>query len=207
MAVSSPWWSSSVHADRRPALWARGRIKSALRGGFEGEGFVEVECGALAVSPGNETHLHAFVTELITTGGARTQLYLHTSPEFAMKKLLAAGETKIFALSKVFRNRERTALHAPEFTMLEWYRVGESLDALMADCAAVLRLAGEAAGSTLLRFRGREADPFAEPERLSVREAFLRYAKGWPGVAFMRKDEIARYALESELTLRESETI
>jgi lysyl-tRNA synthetase class 2 len=93
-----------------------------------------------------------------------------------MKKLLAAGETKIFALARVFRNRERTALHAPEFTMLEWYRVGEGLDALMRDCAAVLRLAAEAAGATRLSFRGREADPFAEPERLSVREAFLRYA-------------------------------
>ena len=155
---------------------ARARTLTALRARYETEGFVEVEPAALQASPGNEAHLHGFATELIAGDGARHRAYLHTSPEFAMKKLLAAGETKIFALSKVFRNRERTALHAPEFTMLEWYRVGESLDALMADCAAVLRLAGEAAGSTLLRFRGREADPFAEPERLSVREAFLRYA-------------------------------
>ena len=93
-----------------------------------------------------------------------------------MKKLLAGGETRIFALSHVFRNRERTALHAPEFTMLEWYRVGEGEDALMRDCAAVLRLAAQAAGAGTLRYRGRECDPFAAPDRLGVREAFLRYA-------------------------------
>jgi lysyl-tRNA synthetase class 2 len=102
--------------------------------------------------------------------------YLHTSPEFAMKKLLAAGETHIFALARVFRNRERGALHAPEFTMCEWYRVGAGLTALMADCAALLRLAANEAGATRFVFRGREADPLADPERLPVREAFLRHA-------------------------------
>jgi lysyl-tRNA synthetase class 2 len=157
-------------------LLARARTLSALRAWFAAQGFLEVEPAALQVSPGNETHLHGFATELIAGDGARHRAYLHTSPEFAMKKLLAGGETKIFALARVFRNRERTALHAPEFTMLEWYRVGEGLDALMTDCAAVLRLAAEAAGSTRLQFRGREADPFAEPERLTVRDAFLRYA-------------------------------
>jgi lysyl-tRNA synthetase class 2 len=130
----------------------------------------------LQVSPGNETHLHGFSTEMIAGDGSRATAYLHTSPEYAMKKLLAAGETRIFAFARVFRNRERTALHAPEFTMLEWYRAGEGQEALMRDCAAVLRLAAEAAGTKRLSFRGREADPFAEPERLSVREAFVRYA-------------------------------
>jgi lysyl-tRNA synthetase class 2 len=172
----SPFWTPDRHADRRPRLLARARSLTALRAWFSARGFLEVEPAALQVSPGNETHLHGFATELITGDGARHRAYLHTSPEFALKKLLAAGETKIFALSKVFRNRERTPLHAPEFTMLEWYRVGEGLEALMMDCAAVLQLAAGAAGSTRLRFRGREADPFAEPERLSVREGFLRYA-------------------------------
>ena len=109
-----------------------------------------------------------------------------------MKKLLAAGETRIFAFARVFRNRERDALHAPEFTMLEWYRVGEGLEALMRDCAALLRLAAEAAGDDGgCSFRGREADPFAEPERLSVREAFSAVRRAghsaaagrWPGQA------------------------
>ena len=176
MSIPSPFWAPDRHADRRPRLLARARAVAAVRRYFEAEGFVEVEPAALQASPGNETHLHGFATDLIDVDGTRHRAYLHTSPEFAMKKLLAAGETKIFALSRVFRNRERTALHTPEFTMLEWYRVGEGLDALMADCAAVLRLAAEAAGTQRLTYRGREADPFAEPERLTVREAFLRYA-------------------------------
>jgi len=157
-------------------LLARARAVAAVRAWFASDGFIEVEPAALQLSPGNETHLHGFSTELIAQDGSRAAAYLHTSPEFAMKKLLAAGETRIFALARVFRNRERSALHAPEFTMLEWYRVGEGQEALMRDCAAVLRLAAEAAGTKRLSFRGREADPFAEPERLSVREAFLRYA-------------------------------
>ncbi len=176
MSIPSPFWAPHRHADRRPRLLARARLARAVRDYFGNEGFVEVEPAALQLSPGNETHLHGFSTEMISGDGTRAQAYLHTSPEFAMKKLLAGGEERIFALARVFRNRERTALHAPEFTMLEWYRVGEGQEALMADCAAVVRLAAEAAGATRLRFRGREADPFAQAERLSVREAFLRYA-------------------------------
>ncbi|HVE04595.1 MAG TPA: amino acid--tRNA ligase-related protein, partial [Rhizomicrobium sp.] len=90
----SPWWSRHIHDDRRPLLLQRNRIKHAFRQYFEVEGFCEVECGALAVSPGNEAHLHAFVTELRTPAGDSRTLYLHTSPEFAAKKLLAAGETR-----------------------------------------------------------------------------------------------------------------
>src|SRR4051794_22422356 len=122
---SMPWWLRDRHVDRRPALLAHGAIKRRLRAWFEAQGFIEVECGALVVSPGNEAHLHAFETELRTTAGEARKLYLHTSPEFACKKLLAAGETKIFDFAPVFRNRERGPLHAPEFTMLEWYRVNE----------------------------------------------------------------------------------
>jgi lysyl-tRNA synthetase class 2 len=142
-----------------------------MRGWFAGEGFIEVEPAALQVSPGNETHLHAFATEMIGPGGERLPRYLHTSPEFVMKKLLAAGEEKIVAFARVFRNRERTVLHAPEFTMVEWYRAGAPYEAIMADCAALLSLAGRR-----LTFRGREADAHAEPERLTVAEAFGRYA-------------------------------
>jgi elongation factor P--(R)-beta-lysine ligase len=175
-APRSPFWSPDRHADRRPRLAARARALTALRARFEAEGFTEVEPTALQVSPGNETHLHAFATSMIGPDGAAHCAYLHTSPEFAMKKLLAAGETRIFAVSRVFRNRERGALHAPEFTMWEWYRVGESLDALMRDCADMLAIAAKAAGARVLRFRDREADPYATPERLSVRDAFLRHA-------------------------------
>jgi lysyl-tRNA synthetase class 2 len=155
---------------------ARGRIQRAIRGWFEARGFVEVETGILQVSPGNETHLHAFATDLVTPGGERQRLHLHTSPEFACKKLLAAGEERIFTFAPVFRNRERGALHHPAFTMLEWYRVGAPYEMLMQDCAALLHIAAETAGATRFAFRGREADPFATPERLTVADACRRLA-------------------------------
>ena len=170
------WWAPHRHADRRPALLARNRIQAGVRGWLGAEGFVEVDPAALAISPGNEAHLHAFATEALDEAGAARRMYLHTSPEFAMKKLLAAGETRIAAFAHVWRNRERGVLHAPEFTMLEWYRAGEDYTALMGDCAALMRLAAEGAGVTALRFRDRSCDPFAEPERLSVQDAFLRHA-------------------------------
>ena len=154
---------------------ARARIMSALRRHFERQGFVEVEPAILQASPGNEAHLHAFATKMIGPDGAIDQAFLHTSPEFAMKKLLAAGEERIFAFSRVFRNRERGALHAPEFTMLEWYRAGSAYETLMDDCAEIIAIAATEAGGRRLRFRGRDADPFAKPERLSVRDAFLRH--------------------------------
>ena len=137
----SPWWQPGVHADRRPFLMARNRIRAALAGYFSARDFVEVDTATLQVSPGNEAHLHAFATEGITTSGGRAPLYLHTSPEFACKKLLAAGERRILSFGKVFRNRERGPLHSPEFTMAEWYRVGEPYQVLMEDCAALLALA------------------------------------------------------------------
>jgi lysyl-tRNA synthetase class 2 len=174
--AASPFWAPHVHADRRPALLARGRIVAALRAWFAAQDFIEVETGALQVSPGNETHLHAFATTLAAPDGTSSRLYLRTSPEFACKKLLAAGERRIVEFAKVFRNRERGALHHPEFTLVEWYRAGEPYGTLMADCAAILAVAAEAAGTKHLSFRGRSADAFAEPERLTVAEAFARFA-------------------------------
>jgi elongation factor P--(R)-beta-lysine ligase len=171
-----PFWQPGSHTARRPYLLARGRIAAALRAWFGAHGFVEVETAALQVSPGNETHLHAFATELIGTSGERAPLYLRTSPEFAVKKLLAAGETRIVEFARVFRNRERGALHHPEFTMLEWYRTHEPYETLMEDCAALLAEAARAAGATQFSFRGKIIDPFAAPERITVAEAFARHA-------------------------------
>jgi lysyl-tRNA synthetase class 2 len=172
----TPLWRPDIHADRRPALLTRGRVKAALRRWFEARDFVEVEAAILQVSPGNETHLHGFATTLIDNAAQPHPYYLHTSPEFAAKKLLAAGEARIFDFARVFRNRERTALHHPEFTMLEWYRAGEDYETLMRDSAALLAEAARAAGVDVLRWRGIEADPFAEPERLTLQDAFGRYA-------------------------------
>jgi lysyl-tRNA synthetase class 2 len=176
VTASSPWWDRDVHADRRPFLLARARILAALRDWFGRRGFLEVDTPALQASPGNETHLHAFATELVAPGGARTPLYLHTSPEFACKKLLAAGEARLFTFAHVFRNRERGTLHHPEFTMLEWYRANEPYEALMEDCAAILEETAKAAGCAQLRHRERAADPYAAPERLTVATAFKRFS-------------------------------
>jgi len=176
MPAETPWWAPHVHADRRPFLLGRARITAALRAFFAARDFIEVEAAILQVSPGNEAHLHAFATELVTPAAQRARLYLHTSPEFAAKKLLAAGERRIFEFARVFRNRERGALHHPEFTLLEWYRAHEPYAALMDDCAALLAVAARAAGTARIAFRGRTADPFAPPERLTVAEAFARFA-------------------------------
>ncbi|CAN7423296.1 EF-P lysine aminoacylase EpmA [Phenylobacterium sp. LjRoot219] len=172
----SPWWAPERHRDRRPFLTARRAITRAARNWFEAQDFAEVETAALQVSPGNEAHLHAFESEAIGPGGERRPLYLRTSPEFAAKKLLAAGEERIFELARVWRNRERGPLHHPEFTMLEWYRAGAPYEQLMADCADLLRLAAETTGARRFEFRGRSVDPYAEPERVTLAEAFAAYA-------------------------------
>jgi lysyl-tRNA synthetase class 2 len=172
----SEWWQPHRHADRRAVLLTRNRIQAALRMWLAEQDFISVDPVGLQVSPGNEAHLHGFSTQAIGNDGLGRQMYMHTSPEFAMKKLLAAGETRIAAFAHVWRNRERGALHSPEFTMLEWYRVAEDYSVLMQDCAAFLRLAARVAGAAALRFRDAVCDPFAEPERLSVADAFTRYA-------------------------------
>ncbi|MBT9383819.1 EF-P lysine aminoacylase GenX [Pseudooceanicola sp. CBS1P-1] len=172
----SPWWSPSRHADRRPALLARNRAQAAIRGFLAAQDFVEVDPNALVPSPGNETHLHAFSTAMIGNDGAARTMYLHTSPEFAMKKLLAAGEPRIAAFTHVWRNRERGQRHSPEFTMLEWYRTGEDYAVLMQDVAEMARLACKAAGSPLLRHRGLSCDPFVPFQRISVAQAFRDHA-------------------------------
>ena len=176
MVDGSPWWAPHVYADRRGFLKARGRIGGACRRFFDESGFDEVETACLQVSPGNETHLAAFATELTGPDGESSRLYLHTSPEFSCKKLLAAGETRIFTFARAFRNRERSALHHPEFTMLEWYRANEPYAAIMADCVEIARAATKAAGARALTWRGGIADPFLEPERITVAEAFAAYA-------------------------------
>lgn len=172
----SPFWTPNRHVDRRPFLQARAAITGSLRGFFAEQGFVEVETSVLQISPGNETHLHAPRTEIIRPDGSRAERYLRTSPEFACKKLLAAGEERIFEFARVFRDRERGDLHLPEFTMLEWYRASAPYDAIMADTVVVIAHAAQATGIGTFAFRGRTADPFAEPELLTVAGAFERFA-------------------------------
>ncbi|HET9231344.1 MAG TPA: amino acid--tRNA ligase-related protein, partial [Vitreimonas sp.] len=162
----SPWWDKGRHADRRVFLAGRAKITRAVRAWFEAEGFVEVEPAALAPSPGAEVHVEAFES---------AGRYLHTSPEFAMKKLVAAGEEKIFYLGKCWRRGETGPLHAEEFTMLEWYRAGAPYSHVMDDCVALARLAAREAGALAFHWKERACDPFAEAQRITVREAMARY--------------------------------
>ena len=177
MSDTQPWWHRQNHEDIRPFLIARGKIQTAIRAWFVAEGFIEVDTAILQTSPGNEAHLHAFKTNWRDEATQReTPLYLHTSPEFACKKLLAAGETKIFTFAKVFRNRERGPLHHPEFTMLEWYRAGESYATVMADCESLLKTAAKAADRWDWHFRGRNCDIRQSRQQTTLHQAFQQFA-------------------------------
>lgn len=206
----SPWWTPDRHADRRPRLATRARIKRALRAWFEAEGFTEVETSCLQVSPGLEPHLHAFKTERVATDLARDTLYLHTSPEFAMKKLLAAGEEKIFTFAPVFRNREQGDLHAAEFTMLEWYRAGAPYEKLWDDCAAILKIAAETSGHSSWSFRGKTCDPLAPHDWLTLDQAFFQFAEIALHETYdqssANRDTLAARALERGITFGDDDT-
>src|SRR5215469_3202472 len=167
------WWRPERFALRRQRLEQRGRLLSAMRGFFATAGFVEVDTPALQVSPGLEPHLKAFATDLHDPrDGTTVRRYLHTSPEFAMKKLLVAGMPRIWQLAHVFRDGERSATHHPEFSMLEWYRSDASWRDLIPDCIGLLRACQEAAGADELIWRGHSADAWRPWRELSVVEAF-----------------------------------
>ncbi|MCW5751431.1 MAG: EF-P lysine aminoacylase GenX [Alphaproteobacteria bacterium] len=169
------WWRRENLARRRPFLAARGRIREAVRRCLVERGLTEVETPAIQVSPGMEPGLRAFEVTLEEPGGAALPRYLHTSPEFAMKKLLAGGAGPIFQLARTYRNGERSATHHPEFTMLEWYRPDADYRELIGDCEALLATAAEAAGRPALTWQGLECRP-GPPEILGVAEAFGRHA-------------------------------
>lgn len=165
------WWTPESFERRRPYLETRGRVLRAVRDVFAARDFVEVETPALQRSPGLEPHLKAFATMLDRPGEGSVPMFLHTSPEYAMKKLLVAGVPRLFQLTHCFRNGERGATHHPEFTMLEWYRAGAAYLDLIDDCQALLR----AAGAALFSWQGHVCDPHAAWQRLTVAEAFARH--------------------------------
>jgi len=163
----TPFWDNSAHADRRPFLTGRASILRAVRDWLHAQGFTEAEPNLRVVSPGAEPHIDAFEVD---------GRYLHTSPEFAMKKLLAAGEANIFYLGKAWRRGEEGPLHASEFTMLEWYRAGAPYQRVMDDCIEIVRAAARAVRADALRWHGKSCDPFTAAERISVRDAFADLA-------------------------------
>ena len=171
------WWSGEQHSKKYNNLVKRDSIIKAIRAFFDEQDFREVETPYLQKAPGMEAHLQAFATQYHPPdGSAAEQYYLHTSPEFAMKKLLVAGWQRIYQIAHVFRNCEGGSLHIPEFTMLEWYRAHADYTAIMQDSIDLLRACASACDSDRFQYGTQYADPFAEWEMISVCDAFDKYA-------------------------------
>jgi lysyl-tRNA synthetase class 2 len=166
-----PWWDAERLAARLPMLRRRALVTAATRAFFQARGYTEVETPYAVPVPGEEVHVRTFATQFETVRGDRVPLWLHTSPEFAMKKLLAGGAGPIFQLARVWRNQEGSATHAPEFTMLEWYRPGASMAGLMDETEALLR----ALLPPVVTCRGITTS-LERFERTTVAEAFARWA-------------------------------
>ena len=171
------WWKPENFAQKRNNLLMRTRLIQAVRAYFDGRSFVEVETPILQVSPVMDTHIHAVKADIrgIDLKKER-EMYLHTSPEFAMKKLLVAGMTDIYQICHVFRDAEGSRRHSPEFTMIEWYSAGKDYTHLMQDCVEMVRFCAKKLDIRMLRFDGCECDPFQTWQKLSVADAFYEYA-------------------------------
>ena len=192
-----PWHPGRLEA-RLPFLRRRALLAQAVRGFFLARGYTEVETPYAVATPGEEVHLSAFATERVFPDGGRQRLFLHTSPEFAMKKLLAGGAGPIFQFARTWRNHEGSRLHAAEFTMLEWYRPGATLDDLMDETASLLRavlppeVSCRGVTTSLARF-----------ERLRMADAFRLHA----GADLLgTAGDAAALASQAQETLRPDET-
>lgn len=170
------WWQPDVYLKYSEYRLARMAIFRAVRKWFDTCDFYEVDTPALQISPGLEVHLQAFATEFHNPLGDDEQMYLHTSPEFTMKKLLVAGLPRIYQICKTYRNEGLSETHQPEFTMLEWYRQGVDYRQIMMDTEEIVRTAAKVCHATVLKHGARTCDPFLPWERLSVVEAFQKYA-------------------------------
>lgn len=171
------WWEPGVFERKKPFLEKRMNMIRAIRAHFDAQGFWEVETPILQVSPVMDTHILALKTDLKGMDLRHDKtLYLHTSPEFAMKKLMVAGIRDLYQICHVFRNADHSRVHSREFTMIEWYRAGASYQKIMQDCTDLLRRCAETAGIKAYTHRGHACDPFADWQILSVAQAFEQYA-------------------------------
>lgn len=160
-------------AGKRPVLELRCRIIQALRSFFLGQGFIEIHTPVLTPSPAPEPYIEAIRSD--------EGMYLATSPELYMKRLLAAGYERIYQITPVFRRGERGRLHHPEFTMLEWYRLGADYNVLQDDCRDLIGHVCRSVEQLSPSHKGSRLEAFGEWQRMSVKEAFRRFA-GWePG--------------------------
>ena len=191
-----PWHPEQLQA-RLPFLRRRAVLTAAVRAFFTARGYMEVETPYAVTAPGEEVHLATFRTERITPHGERRPLWLHTSPEFAMKRLLVGGAGPIFQFARVWRNGEGSDTHAREFTMLEWYRPGADMASLIAETHDLLR----AVLPPVVTCRGITTD-LAAAETLRMTDAFARYV----GADLLATaDDAAALAAQAGVRLREGE--
>ena len=162
------WWHPDLYLKNHPKRLARQAVFRTIRTWFEGQDFFEVDTPALQISPGLEVHLRAFQTQFDDPLGGAQTFYLHTSPEFTMKKLVTAGLPRIFQLCKTYRNEGVSATHQPEFTMLEWYRAGADYNQIMQDTIDLVRACARACSAQVLRHGDRTCDPFRPWQKLTV---------------------------------------
>lgn len=190
--------------DRLPFLHRRGLMQRGIRAFLEARGHVEVETPYAVPTPGEEVHLHPFQTVRETPQGEQETLFLHTSPEFAMKRIVAATGLPVFQFARVWRNGERSALHAPEFTMLEWYHPSIGLQALMEETEALLKaVLPPSLTHPVLGQQDAPLDLSAPFERLTIEDAFRQHV----GVDLLPTEgNPAALAQAAHCTLRENET-
>lgn len=185
--------------DRLPFLLRRNLVLRGTRAFLEARGCVEVETPYAVPTPGEEVHLQPFHTVQEAPDGVQQNLFLHTSPEFAMKRIVAATGLPVFQFARVWRNGEGSHLHAPEFTMLEWYQPNMTLDGLMDETEALL----QAVLPPILHHSGHSLNISGPFERLTMQEAFYRHA----GVDLLPTEGNAQaLAKAAGCTLRDGET-
>lgn len=176
---ASNWEKAILDNEKLHLIKQRAEIIRLIREFFHKQGFSETETPLLVKYPGQEPYLTPFETKLVRRNGKKEPYYLITSPEYAMKKLLTAGCEKIFELTRSFRNREEeSSTHNPEFTILEWYRAYADYEDIMRDTEnLILFLNKRVNGSSKLKYQGQTYDLAKPWIKMTVREAFRKYAK------------------------------
>ena len=169
------WWNRDLYLKNTPCRAIRRQVIHTIQNYFDSVGLNEVDVPALQPAPSDEVHLKCFQTG---------DMYLHTSPELAMKKLLVAGERKIYQICHTYRDEPVSDTHSPEFTMLEWYRMHTDYAAMMRDTVAIVRACAKKCGVKQLCHNERVCDPFKRWQKITVSQAFKKYA----GVNLWAKD-------------------
>ena len=172
---TTKWWKPDIYMRHLDKRIARQKIIQSIRTFFDKQDFLEVDTPALQISPGVEVHLKAFQTQFDNPLGQKQEFYLHTSPELTMKKLITAGLPKIYQICHTYRNEGVSATHSPEFTMLEWYRTGADYTQIMQDTINIVRETAKSCRAKILRHGNRICDPFQPWQKLTIRDAFLKY--------------------------------